>query len=178
MCDPTSLLIAQGGGSLMSAMGARSAASAQKTSLNAEAALEDTNAKIAEMNAQSAIVAGQREEQKSRIATSQLKGSQKVALAANGIQLDGDPTSTANNILTSTDTLGEIDANTTAANAIRSAWGYRIEETNHKNNALMKRATAKQTSPNSSFATSLLGSATSLGMNYYSLKKAGAFDAP
>lgn len=174
MCGPTAILAAQGAGSIMSAMGARSAAKAQKSALKGEAALEEVNAKISEMNAQAELAAGQREEQKVRLGTAQLKGSQKAALAANGIALDSDPTSTANNILTSTDVMGEIDANTVAANAIRSAFGYRIEAVNHTNNALVKRASASAISPNKAMLTSLLGSATSMGMNYYSMKKVGA----
>lgn len=173
MSGPTAILAAQGAGSLMSAMGARDAAKAQKSALQAEAILAETNAKILEMNAQADLIAGQREEQKSRLSTAQLKGSQKVALAANGIALDTDPTSTANNILTSTDVMGEIDANTIQANAIRSAFGQRIEATSYTNQAILKRAGAKAISPNKAFVTSLLGSATSMGTNYYSMKKAG-----
>ena len=82
MSGPTAILAAQGAGSLFSAMGARDAAKAQKSALQAEAILADTNAKILEMNAQADLIAGQREEQKSRLNTAQLKGSQKVALAA------------------------------------------------------------------------------------------------
>lgn len=173
MSGPTAILAAQGAGSLMSAMGARSSAKAQKSAMQAEAMLEETNAKVQEMNAQAELAAGQREEQKILLAKSQLKGSQKVAFAANGIALDTDPTSTVNNVLTSSDVLGEIDANTVAANAIRSAWGYRIESVNHTNNALLKRAGAKAISPNKAFLTSILGSATSMATNYYSMNKAG-----
>lgn len=173
MCGPTAILAAQGAGSIMSAMGARSAAKAEKSALKAEAILHETNAKILEMNAQADLLAGQREEQKVKLSSAQLKASQKVALAANGIALDGDPTSTANNILTSTDVLGEIDANTVSANAIRSAFGQRIEGTNYTNKALMARQAAKQISPNKAFITSLLGSATSMATNRYSMNKAG-----
>lgn len=174
MSGPTAILAAQGAGSIMGAMGARDAAKGQKSALQAEAILAETNAKILEMNAQADLLAGQREEQKAKVSTSQLKASQKVALAANGIALDGDPNSTVNNILTTTDVLGEIDANTISANAIRSAFGQRIEATNYTNQALMSRQAAKQISPNKAFITSLLGSATSMGTNYYSMKKAGA----
>lgn len=175
MCTGAELILgAQGAGAIFSAMGASSAAKGQKNALNAQAALEDTNAKISEMNAESELLAGQREEQKSRLQTASIKGTQKTNIAANGIALDNDPTSTANNILTTTDVMGEIDANTIRANAISSAWGYRIEGVNHTNNALLARAGASAISPTKAAFTSLLGSATSMGTNYYSLKKVGA----
>ena len=173
MSVPMAMMAAQGAGSLFSAMGARDAAKAQKSALQAEAILAETNSKILEMNAQGELLAGQREEQKVRLSTAQLKGTQKANLAANGIALDADPTSTVNNILTSTDTLGEIDANTVASNAIRAAWGYRFEAVSQTNSALMSRAASKGISPNKAMLTSLLGSATSMGTNYYSMKKAG-----
>jgi hypothetical protein len=165
----------QAAGSVFSAMGARKAAAGQRGALRAQAALDDINAKISLMNAESELIAGQRDEQKVRLNTAQVKGAQKASFAASGIALDGDPTSTVNNILTTTDTMGEIDANTVAANAIRNAWGYRIESVNNTNRALLARAAAKSINPDMVMATSLIGSASSLAKNYYSLDKAGAF---
>jgi hypothetical protein len=39
-------------------------------------------------------------------------------------------------VLTSTDVMGQIDKNTIAANAVRSAWGYRTQATSFQNEAL------------------------------------------
>lgn len=175
MCTGAEVAIAgQVAGAGMSAMGARDAAKGQKSALKAEAALADTNARILEMNAQGELAAGQREEQKILLDKAQRKGSQKVAFAANGVTLDTDPTSTVNNVLTSSEVLGEIDANTAAANAIRSAWGFRLEGTNEKNRALLARASAKSINPNKAALTSLLTSASSIAGNYYGAKKVGA----
>lgn len=166
-------MVGQVGGGAMGAVGSYFSARQQKTALNAQAAIADQNARIAELGAQSELARGQREEQSSRLKTGQLKSSQRASMAANGVDLGSD---TATNILTSTDTMGDIDANTIASNAVRSAWGYRTQATNAQNEALMKRATAGGINPLASAATSLIGSAAQVAGSWYSLNKAGALD--
>ena len=68
----------------------------------------------------------------------------------------------------------EIDASTLTANAVRTAWGYRIQATNYQNDALTKRATASAISPNKSAISSLLGDAGNVAESWYSLSKSGA----
>ena len=105
---------------------------------------------------------------------------------------------TATNILTTTDVMGEIDANTIEANAVRAAWGYRTEGVNYQIDAAMASANGNMAvanaranaaanmsgAPSTSFsrvskgaamASSLLGSATNIASTYYTLNKAGAF---
>ena len=108
-----------------------------------------------------------------RLQTSQLKGRQRASLAANGIDLGSQ---TAVNILTTTDVMGEIDANTVAANAVRSAWGYRTQGQNFKNDAAMKRVTARTINPGMAAATTLMSEAGQVAAAWYGLNKAGAFD--
>ena len=93
-------------------------------------------------------------------------------MAANGIDLGSE---TAVNILTSTDVMGEIDANTVAANAARSAWGYRTEGVNFRNDALLKRSSAGSINPMMRTGTTLLTGATDVAKSYYMLDKVGAF---
>lgn len=102
-----------------------------------QAAIGDINAKMLESNAQATLLSGQREEQKSQLNTAHLKSSQRVAMAANGVDLG---VGSAENILTTTDVMGEIDANTIQANAVRGAWGYRAEAQNAKGQADVARA--------------------------------------
>lgn len=161
----------QGAGAASSAVGAYYGAKSSKASLELQANLADINARQLESTAQSTLLTGQREEQKSRIATANLKGSQRASLAANGVDLG---VGSAEQILTSTDVLGEIDANTINANAVRSAWGYRTESTNQKNQALMSRASASAISPGGAAVTSLLGSAGSVASSWYLMGKAGS----
>jgi hypothetical protein len=104
-------------------------------------------------------------------------------------------------VLTSTDLVGEVDANTIAANAIRAAWGYRTEAANHRGQALMSSANGQMASAGAqaqaaatragmpstvtppvagrplsagrAVTTSLLGSATQIATTYYTLSKQG-----
>lgn len=143
----------------------------KKSSLGFEAEIAETNARISEMGAQSELARGQREEQGSRLRTAQLKSSQRVALAANGVDLGQ---GSAVDLLTSTDYMGEMDANTIASNAVKSAWGYRTQAMDYKNQAKMKRATAGAISPGMAAATTLLGESGRVASSWYAMGKTGA----
>lgn len=163
MCGPLAIGL-QGLGALSSANAAQGAAESSKIQLNASAALGDINARMSELSAQSAILAGQREEQKSRLATANLKSRQRVSMAANGIDLG---VGTGEQILTSTDLMGEIDADTIRGNAIKSAWGYRTQGVNQQSQARMQRASADAINPGQAFTTSLIGSASQVAASWY-----------
>lgn len=166
-------LTAQAGGAAISTIGAVSSAVGQKSALNAQAGIDDTNARLAELGAQSVLLQGQSQEQQSMISTANLKSKQRVALAANGVDLG---VGSAARQLTSTDVLGAVDANTIHANAIRSAFGYRTQAVNLQNDALQKRSAADSISPISSAASTLLGSGGQVAGSWYQLSKVGAFD--
>lgn len=170
MCGPETAMGMQIAGAGAGAVGSYYEAKGQKIALKAAAGIADTNARISEMSAQGELYKGQRDEQRLRLGTAKLKGSQRASMAANGIDLGSD---TAVNVLTSTDTLGEIDANTIAANAARSAWGYRQQGTNYTNEAIMARASAKGINPFMSAGKSLMTSAASISQTRYKLKKEG-----
>lgn len=168
-----SALALQGAGAAASSVGSYFAAQSQKNALNAQADTADINARMAESTAQSALYQGQSQEISARLKTAQLKSSQRASMAANGIDLGSD---TATNILTSTDTMGDIDANTIAANAVRLAFGYRTQATNFQNDALMRRANASGISPMASATSTLLTGAGQVASSWYSMNKAGMFD--
>lgn len=161
----------QGAGAATSAVGAYYGAQSQKASLELSAGMSEINARMSESAAQATLLTGQREEGRSRIATANLKGAQRAGLAANGVDLG---VGSANEILTTTDVMGEADANTIHANAVRSAWGHRTQAVNQSNQALMSRASASAINPLMSTATSLLGSAASVAPGWYQYSKAGA----
>lgn len=166
-------MMMQGGGAASSAIGAYYGAQANKTSLELQANLADINARVSESAAQATLLTGQREEQKSMLATANLKSAQRVGFAANGVDLgEGSPV----NVLTTTDTMGQIDANTIKANAIKSAWGYRTQGVNQTNQATMSRAAAGAIDPTMSAASSLLGSAGSVASSWYAFGKNGMLD--
>ncbi len=146
-------------------------ARAQKSRLAFEAEIAEINAGLAELSAQNELLSGQREEQKVRARTRAVKAGQRVAMAANGIDIAGSPT--AQNILNTADILGEIDAQTVQANAVRSAWGYRTQATNTLNEATAARATAAGISPGGAAFSTLLSGAGQVASSWYSMNKAG-----
>lgn len=158
-------------GGLTTAIGAYYTARGEQSNYRASASAADSNADLADLAAQSALFSGQREEQASRLRTSNIKEAQKTGYAANGIALDSD---TANRVITSTEVLGEIDANTIAANAARAAWGYRIEAVQYRNEARTKRASAKAVDPFARAQTSLINSSGPIAESWYRLGKEGA----
>lgn len=166
-----------------------------------QAAIARINARLAESAAQGTLLSGQRQEQAKRLETAAFKSRQRVGFAASGVDLGSD---SVVRVLTSTDLIGDIDANTIAANAIRAAWGYRTEAANHRGQALMSSANGQMmaagaqaqaaatragmpsnvTPPVASrpmgsgqaVANSLLGSATQIATTYYTLSKQGYFN--
>lgn len=175
MCTASAALAAQGAGAASSAVGSYYSAAASKRDLNLRADLAEINAKSAESAAQATLLSGQRETQRSMIATAQLKAKQRTGLAANGVDLG---VGSAANILTTTDVMGEVDANTIEANAVRGAWGQRMQSVDLQNQARSSRAAAGAISPGMSAVGSLLGSAGQVASSWYSMNKAGAFDVP
>ena len=168
---PMASLGMQAAGAAMGTVGSYYSAQNTKSNLQMQANLADTNAQIAELGAQSALAQGAKEEQRSRLQTTALKKSQRVAMAANGVDLGQ---GSAAEILTSTDLMGDIDANTIKANAVRNAWGYRTQATNYQNQALTNRASASSISPMGGAVSSLLGSAGAVGQSWYQFNQEGA----
>lgn len=166
-------MAAQGAGLASSTVGSYYGAKQQQSSLNFQADMADINARLAEAGAQTELAKGQQQVAAITSKAGQVKGAQRAALAANGVDLgEGN----AAEVLASTDITKEVDANTATANAVRSAWGYRMQESNAQSEAAMKRATAGAISPFGAAATSLIGGASSVASSWYGLNKAGVFD--
>jgi hypothetical protein len=157
-----------GMGAATSVVGAYNSASMQKDSLGFQANIADINSRMAEQSAQTELQRGEREYQSSRLRTGQLKGRQRASLAANGVDLG---VGSAAEILTSTDVMGEIDANTIQANAIRQAWGYRTQATGYQNDALIKRASASSINPGMAAVSTLLTEGAKMGSTFVSMNK-------
>lgn len=153
-----------------SAVGSYFGAASQKSALGFQAGMDDLNAAASERTAQAALLAGQRQEQAIRLGTAQLKSKQVTAMAANGI----DPGAAgAARVTTSTEVMGELDADQANANAVRAAWGYRTQATNSRNDALLRETGADAISPFTSAVSSLLTSAGTVAKSWYQLKKSG-----
>jgi len=155
-------------GAITGAIGSYYQAQAMANNLEFQADMAKINANIAETNAQATLLAGQRAQQNVRLRTAHLKSSQRVGMAANGIDLGS---KTAVNVLTSTDYMGEIDAQTVEQNAIRAAFGYRTQSVNDQNVARLTSATSESINPYGVAGSALLANAGQVASNWYKYSK-------
>lgn len=172
---PVVLMAMQVVGAVNSAIGNYYGARSQRANLRFQADMAEINARQAELGAQAELQRGQHEIAQLTRHAGQVKSSQRAAMAANGIDLG---VGSAAEVLASTDIMKEIDRNTLEANAVRSAWGYRMQATDMQNQATLARASAKSISPVGSALTSLLGGAGQVAGSWYMLDKSGAFASP
>lgn len=163
-----SILSAFGGG--MSATAAYTSASNQKAALLAEAQTQANNATLAGWQADDAVVRGDEAANRTLMKGGQIKGTQRAAFAANGVDLGGD---SAQRVLTDTDYLASVDAAALRDNAAREAWGYRMQAKQYTDKAASARSGAGSVSPWLSAGTSLLTSATNVASRWYSTNRAG-----
>ena len=145
------------GASVLGQINAQAAAGAQQSYL---AQLARQRQQLAEQQARDAIQRGQVAEQKQRDLTAQRIGTQQAALAAQGTDLEGSPT----DILADTARAGEQDALTLRNNAVREAYGYRVQAAGAGADAALRE----------SFEPSYLGAGASLLMGASAL--AGKWD--
>lgn len=164
-----SLLSAFGGG--MSATAAYSSAKNQQAALTAQAQVDMNNAQLADWQGEDSIARGENAANVAMMRGGQIKGQQRAAMGANGVDLGG---GSAQNVLTGTDYMTSVDATTLRNNAAREAWGYRMTATNDRNQATAARNASSSISPWLSAGTSLIGSATSVASRWYGAQRAGA----
>lgn len=162
--------ILQAGGAANSIVGSYYSSQAQKSALEFQAMTAQTNAALAEKSAQSVLLSGEAQAHQVQLHTAALKGTQRAALASNGVDLGE---GSAARIQSDTTSIGKMDAETTAANAVRAAWGYRTQATNYENSARFTQAQADTTSPTAAMFSSLLGGASGVAGNWYKQTKAG-----
>lgn len=163
-----SLLATQAAGTAASTIGSYYGAKSQQISARGAAAIADINAGQSELAAQQELARGSAQVASVTLRAGQVKSAQRAALAANGVDLG---VGSAAEALTSTDIQKEEDINTITANAVRAAWGQRMQATNFTNEALTKRAGADSISPGMAGFTSLLGGATQVASSWYKFKK-------
>lgn len=160
-----------GAGAVSNTVGSYYSSLSQKRALKLQATLAEINAKIADSNARGSLSRGEKTEQKARLENAALKSRQRVAYASGGVDLSSD---SVVDTLTSTDVLGEIDANQIKAAALREAWGHRFQGVGLRNEARMARASASAISPALNAATTFIGEASQVAGQYYGMKKSGA----
>jgi hypothetical protein len=131
MCTIAAAIGAVGAvGSLMQGQAAKSAA-------NAQAAANETNARLADEQARDAVRRGAYDELKFRRQMSILQGEQRSALAASGVEVDtGSPLA----LQEASRKEGDQDAAVIRFNAEREAWGHSVQAVNYRNAASAARA--------------------------------------
>jgi hypothetical protein len=163
----------QGAGVVMGAFGARSAAQGQQTAMRYRADIAEINAQMDEQQIQSVMLTSDRQQSRVLMKGGQVKSSQRVAAAANGVDLQG--SETVDRQLATTEFMRQSDALTISQNATQQAEALRMKKTNDLNDARMARATADSINPNTAFASSLLQGAGAVASNWYMMNKMGAF---
>ena len=158
------------GGAVVAAIGAVSSAMSQRLALKGAAEIAEINAGIAERAAQQEMARGQEVIAQATERAGQVKGAQRAAMAANGIDLGE---GSAAEVLTSTDLAKEHDMQVIQANAVRAAWGHRMSATSLGNQARADRAGAGSISPLVAGTSSLLSSAGQIAGSWYSMNKNG-----
>jgi hypothetical protein len=161
-------MIMQVAGKAQGAAGAIGDAHSEKMSLTYQAAMDDLNAKQAENDAQQELAKGNEAIAITTMRAGQVKGAQRASMAANGIDLG---VGSAAEVLTTTDLMKENDVKNLTLNAIRSAWGHRVEATNHTNAANMKRAGVSTINSTARAIDSIAGGAGQLSQSWYAMSK-------
>lgn len=151
----------------LQAYGAYQKGVATETAYDMQSQVEQNNAAYAEQQARDALDRGQEAVRNKRLETKQLKGSQRAALAANGIDLSQ---GSALNILTDTDLMGAHDAEVLRMNAAREAYGHQVNAGNDRANAALYGYRSSAENPALNAGTTLLMGAGSVAKQWYSSK--------
>ena len=126
--------------SLLGAVGGIQQARAQSDAAKYNAKVGEMNATLADRRAKDALERGKIEEQRKRQEVSQIKGRQKAAMAANGLDIGfGSPLDT----IVDTATLGELDALTIRTNSAREAYDNNVDAENRRAGATLDRMSAR-----------------------------------
>jgi len=135
-----------------------------------EQQVSESNARMAEFNAEDALTRGRKESNQQRLKGRNVQGAQRAAFAGQGVDVN---TGTAASIQNETATLSELDAQTIANNAWKEAWGYRTQASDYRFEGRMKRLASKNEARNTLLSGGL-NFASSLGQAAYKYSDRGA----
>lgn len=160
-------------GALTSAIGSYWQTKSQKSAMEYQARMSEINARVAEGSAQQELRIGNEQIAQLTLQHAQLKGRQRAAMAANGVDLGE---GSAAEVQVSSEMLKDMDMATLKYNAIRRAISARGDAVNSSNAALAARATASGLNPTLAAGTSLLGNAGAVAKTYYLATKGTSQD--
>lgn len=133
MCEPATLTAISIGATLI---GGGIQAKAQRDQGAYEADVAKQNAKIADMQAENAKQIGSIEEERQRARVRQMIATQRASFAANNVD---SATGTALEVLGDTAGYGYADAAMIRSNALREAWGFKVDASNERSRARAAR---------------------------------------
>ena len=165
-------LIGMGASSLITAFGSIGLTAKQNAIAQAQANIARINAQQMEWSAQQRMQSAEKDQVRLTMQAGQVKGSQKAAIAANGLATNA---GSAVEILSSTDIIKEIDSNQIKSNAVCDAWGMRLQGVNYSNQALSFEAQKQSAGLN--FGTTLLQGASQIANRYMIYDALGLFDS-
>jgi hypothetical protein len=166
----TAALVAGGVGAATSAFGAISGANATASNANYQAQIAKNNAITAAQNAEYTTQAGQQKAQQQSIQNRARLGQVRTGLATNGIDVNS---GSALADQQTTRESGTLSTQQIIDNAALTAYGYRTQSTSDTAQAGLETQEANQApiAGGLSAAGGLLGSASSLGVNYAKLQQ-------
>ncbi len=162
-------------GAVVSTVGALSAGQAASSNASYQAQVARNNAITASQNSEYAIQAGQAKATDTSLTDRAQLGAVKAAEGASGIDVD---TGSPADVQQTQREVGTLNTERTIDAAALQAYGYRTQATNFTAEAGLQEQESAQarTAADYSAFGSLLGGASSTGMNYAKLNNAGVFD--
>lgn len=150
-------------------------AQTQKENLKAQMAIARLNADLARMDAEFAMMKGEKDIANLTLKAGNLKGAQTARLAASGVDIT---TGSAAELLKSTDIMKDADVQTIKMNALRESWGYKMQAVNYTNQATIAGSAASGINPMLEGTTNLLGAAGKVASSWYNLNKESPYVSP
>ncbi|HJA17744.1 MAG TPA: hypothetical protein H9960_06425 [Candidatus Duodenibacillus intestinigallinarum] len=117
-------LAGMGVATIINAFGSIGITNKSNAILQSQANIARLNAQMMEFNAQQRLRSAEKDQVRLTMQAGQVKGSQKAAIAANGLATNE---GSAVEVLSSTDIIKEIDSNQIKENAQRDYWGMRMQ---------------------------------------------------
>lgn len=165
-------LAGMGVATIINAFGSIGITNKSNAILQSQANIARLNAQMMEFNAQQRLRSAEKDQVRLTMQAGQVKGSQKAAIAANGLATNE---GSAVEVLSSTDIIKEIDSNQVKENAQRDYWGMRMQAAGYEGQALQLEA--GQQSAGLNFGTTLLQGASQIANRYMVYDAMGLFDA-
>ncbi|MDR0250183.1 MAG: hypothetical protein LBI35_02565 [Burkholderiales bacterium] len=141
----------------------------QQNNWLAQANIAEHNARMMDFAKQTVYAQGQHEAARLGLQVGKVKGRQRAALGASGVDLG---VGSAGEVQASTEVMRQIDVNTIETNAMLKAFGFENQVTHYRNQAAMARVTAEGYDPRLARRLSLLESAPSVARSWMGLSTA------